>query len=76
MSFGTNLTWKVPMGPPFVLLTVTQLKVARSRFVGNTAYVLSFVLISILKGQPRTPPSGDNLGVLDYHLKVLGWNPA
>ena len=35
----------------------------------NTAHVSSFVLISILRGQPRTPPSGDNLGVLDYHLK-------
>ena len=34
----------------------------------NTAHVSSFVLISILSGQPRTPPSGDNLGVLDYHL--------
>ena len=36
----------------------------------NTAHVSSFVLISILRGQPRTPPSGDNLGVLDYHLKT------
>ena len=35
----------------------------------NTAHVSSFVLISILRGQPRTPPSGDNLGVLDYHVK-------
>ena len=35
----------------------------------NTTHVSSFVLISILRGQPRTPPSGDNLGVLDYHLK-------
>ena len=34
----------------------------------NAAHVQSFVLISILRGQPRTPPSGDNLGVLDYHL--------
>ena len=36
----------------------------------NTAHVSSFVLISILRGQPRTPSSGDNLGVLDYHLKL------
>ena len=35
----------------------------------NTAHVYSFVLISILRGQPRTPPGGGNLGVLDYHLK-------
>ena len=33
----------------------------------NTAHVSSFVLISILRGQPRTPPSCENLGVLDYH---------
>ena len=37
----------------------------------NTARVSSFVLISIPRGQPRTPPSGDKLGVLDYHLKAL-----
>ena len=30
---------------------------------------LFLVLVSILRGQQRTPPSGDNLGVLDYHLK-------
>ena len=35
----------------------------------NTAHVSSFVLISILRGQTRTPPGGENLGVLDYHLK-------
>ena len=35
----------------------------------NTAHVYVFVLISILRGQPRTPPCGGNLGVLDYHLK-------
>ena len=29
----------------------------------------SFVLISMLRGQPKTPPSGDDLAVLDYHLK-------
>ena len=36
----------------------------------NTARVSSFVLKSIIMGQPRTPPSGDNLGVLDYHLII------
>ena len=30
-----------------------------------------FVLISILRGQPRTPPSGDTLGVLNFHLNVV-----
>ena len=24
----------------------------------------------MLRGQPKTPPSGDDLGVLDYHLNV------
>ena len=44
---------------------------ARDSWRVNIAHVSSFVLISILRGQPRTPPtcSGDNLGVLDYHLK-------
>ena len=37
----------------------------------NTAHVSSFVLISILRGQPRTPPSGDNLGVLDKQVLIL-----
>ena len=36
----------------------------------TTSHVLSFVLISILRGQPRTPPSGDNLVVLNYYLKI------
>ena len=43
---------------------------ARDSWRVNTAHVSSFVLISILRGQPRTPPSGDNLGILDYHLNV------
>ena len=42
---------------------------ARDSWPVNTAHVSSFVLISILRGQPRTPPSGNNLGVLDSHLK-------
>ena len=29
----------------------------------------SFALISMLRGRPKTPPSGDDLAVLDYHLK-------
>ena len=44
---------------------------ARDSWRVNTAYVSSFVLISILRGQPRTPPSGDNLGALDYHLNPV-----
>ena len=62
-----------PKGPFFCALfcahnTVLQ---ARDSWRVNTAHVSSFVLISILRGQPRTPPSGENLGVLDYHLKLL-----
>ena len=34
-----------------------------------TPHVQSFVLISMLRGQPKTPPSGDDLAVLNYHLK-------
>ena len=30
----------------------------------------TFVLISILRGQPKTPPSVDDLGVLHYHLNT------
>ena len=73
MSFGTNLTRKAQKGPAFVLVAIPQLKVAWWRFVASviTTHVQSFVLISILRGQPRTPPSGDFLGVLNYHLKGI-----
>ena len=33
----------------------------RDSWIMNTAHVSSFVLISILRGQPKTPPSGDYL---------------
>ena len=36
----------------------------RSNVTRKTPRALPF-----LRGQPRTPPSGDNLGVLDYHLE-------
>ena len=39
----------------------------------NTAHVSTFVLISILRGLPMTPPSGENLGALDYHLNRSNW---
>ena len=67
MSFGSNVTRKKTRALPFVLHN--RLLPARDSWRVNTAHVSSFVLISILRGQPRTPPSGDNLGVLDYHLK-------
>ena len=34
----------------------------------STPHVQSFVFISMLKGQPKTPPSGDDLAVLNHHL--------
>ena len=37
----------------------------------TTPHVQSFVLISMLRGQPKTAPSGDDLAVLDYHLKCI-----
>ena len=36
----------------------------------TTPHVQSFVLISMLRGKPKTPPRGDDLAVLNYHLKV------
>ena len=69
MSFRSNVTRKTPRALPFVLHN--RLLPARGSWRVNTAHVSSFVLISILRGQPRKPPSGDNLGVLDYHLKLI-----
>ena len=40
----------------------------------TTTHVQSFALISMLMGRPKTPPSGDDLAVLDYHLKVKIFN--
>ena len=60
-----------PKGPSFVLLTVPQKRAARSRFVGSEHRSCVIFCFDIhFWGQPRTPPSGDNLGlgVLDYHL--------
>ena len=63
-----------PKGPALFALEVTTIDCCppRDSWRVNTAHVSSFVLISILRGQPRTPPSGDNLGVLDYHLNIHG----
>ena len=40
----------------------------RDLWLVTTPHVQSFVLISMLRGQPKTPPSGDDLAVLNYHL--------
>ena len=61
MSFGSN-------GSPLCSRGDNRLLPARDLWRVNTVYAPSFVLISILRSQPRTPPRGDNLGVLDYHL--------
>ena len=42
----------------------------------TTTHVQSFVLISMLRGQPKTPPSGDDLGVLNYHLNIEVFPPS
>ena len=75
MLIGTNLTKKAQRAPPFVLLPYHKRKLlGRDSWRRITTHVSSFVLISILRGQPRTPPSGDNIGVLDYHLKSFSVN--
>ena len=72
MSFGTNLTRKAHRTLPFVLVAVSNRKLlGRYSWRVITTHVLSLVLISILRSQPRTPPSGEYLGVLNYHLKIL-----
>ena len=64
---------ETPKGPAFCAVEMTTIDCCQLEIRGevNTAHVSSFVLISILRGQPRTPPSGDNLGVLDNHLNTL-----
>ena len=61
-----------PMGPAFCARGRTTIKKLRGRdsWRVTTPHVQSFVLISMLRGQPKTPPSGDDLAVLDYHLKL------
>ena len=72
MLFGTNLTRRAQREQPIVLVVVRQKKVARSRFVADDHYSCAiFVLISMLRGQTKTPPSGDDLAVLDYHLNQV-----
>ena len=70
MSFGSNLAGKTQRARLLFSRPYHNRKLlglGSSRVI--TTHVLYFVLISILRGQLRTPPSGDNLGVLDYHLK-------
>ena len=73
MLFGTNLTRRALREPPFVIVVVQQYKLrGRDSWRVTTPHVQSLVVISMLRGQPKTPPSGDDLAVLDYHLKVMG----
>ena len=59
-----------PKGPASCALEVTTIDYCQLEILWRVNTVSSFVLISILRGQPRTPPSGDNLGILDYHLNT------
>ena len=68
MLFATNLTRRAQRGPPFVPVVVPKL-LGRDSWRVTTPHVQSFVLIYMLLGQPTTPPSGDDLAVLNYHLK-------
>ena len=69
MLFGTNLTRRALREPPFVIVVVQQYKLrGRDSWRVTTPHVQSLVVISMLRGQPKTPPSGDDLAVLDYHL--------
>ena len=72
MLFGTKLTRMALREPPFVLVVVQQKEVARSRFVaGDHSSCVIFCFDIHFRGQPKTPPSVDDLAVLDYHLKEL-----
>ena len=65
MLFGTNLT---PASPLFSWSYHNRKLLGRDSWRVTTPHVQSFVLISMLRGQPKTPPSGYDLAVLNYHL--------
>ena len=71
MLFGTNLTRRAQRDPsPLFSWSYHNGKLlGRDSWRVTTARVQSFVLISMLRGQPRTP-IGDDLAVLNYDLKV------
>ena len=56
-----------PKGPAYCSRGRTT--IGRDSWRVTTPHVQYFVLISMLRGQLKTPPSGDDLGVLYYHLK-------
>ena len=72
----THVVWdefntEGPKGPALCPRGCNTIECCQLEIRGESAHVSSFVLISILRGQPRTSPSGDNLGALDYHLNSL-----
>ena len=74
--FGTNLTWGSKGARPLFSWSYHNRKsLGRDSWRVTTLRVQSFVLISMLRGQPKTPPSGDDLAELNYHLKYEKlWN--
>ena len=55
--------------PLFLWSYIKRKLLGRDSWRVTTTHVQSFALISMLRGRPKTPPSGDDLAVLDYHLK-------
>ena len=60
-----------PKGPDLCARGRTTMGVllGRDSWRVTTPHVQSFVLIFLLRGQPKTPPGGDDIAVLNYHLK-------
>ena len=72
MLFGTNLTGRAKGARLLFSWSLHNRKrLGRYSWRVTTPHVQSFVLLSMLRGQPKTPPSGDDLGVLNYHLNAV-----
>ena len=58
------------MGPAFCACGRSTIQSCEVEIRGGGPLLMcNLWFISTLRGQPRTPPSGDNLGVLNYNLK-------
>ena len=71
----THVVWdkfntESPKGPALCSRGRTTIEswLGRDSWRVTTTHVQSFVLISMLRGQPKTQPSGDDLAELNYHL--------
>ena len=69
MFSGTNLTQRAR--PLFSWSYHNRKLLGRDSWRVTTPHVQSFVLISMLRGQPKTPPRGDDLAELNYHLNQV-----